>query len=210
MPTQFDTNWVGALPPIEVYKEDRRSKVWRVDAPDGQAYVIKRFTHDPLKQRLAYLTGTHPGQREARACKRLDALDVPVVPIVAQGVTHQGIGLGFWLATPHLGTSLYHLFYREEARDAVHRDAVIDAVGRLTALLTAHKLFNRDHKASNIVVDAKDRPRLIDVGGVRRQRSRSEPGRMLVNLRANLAEAGATPADLARLVRSCRQDPASD
>jgi len=199
MDSGFDSIWVQTLEPAEVYKQDRRSKVWRIDAPPGRAYVVKRFTYNPVKQRLAKLIHIHPGQREQRRCRQLMEDGVAVVPIVGQGASKRGAGLELWLATPYLGKSLYNLFFHKELESGERRANILNAVGRLTGGLIDRRLFNRDHKASNILIDEEDKPWLIDVGGVRRSRGASDTTRMIQNLRVNLAEAGADADDLASL-----------
>ena len=109
--------------------------------------------------------------------------------------------------TPYLGTSLHNLIYHGELADTDRRQRVLEAVGRLTGELIRLGLFNRDHKASNILIDSDDRPWLIDVGAVRRQRGEAGAGRMLANLCETLAQAGATEADLARVRRPGGADP---
>jgi serine/threonine protein kinase len=194
----FDPGWIDAEP-AQVYKHDARSRVWRVDAPDGRSFVIKRFEFSPLRQLLGYCLGLHPGQRERRRCGHLQRLGLRVAPIIAAGVCRRGLGIGYWLVTPYLGTSLHNLFYHDGLTDDARRARVLDAVGELTGELIRHRLFNRDHKASNILIDQDDRAWLIDVGAVRRLRGSSDAARMLKNLDDTLAQAGATPQDRVRL-----------
>lgn len=209
METAFISAWLDSLEPTEVYKQDRRSRVWRIDTPDGRSFVIKRFEYNPLRQTLAGVLGVHPGQREQRCCAMLKRVCVSVVPIIASGACRRGLGQNLWLVTPYVGVSLYNLLYRDGLTDIARRGRVMDAVGGLTGQLAGKGLFNRDHKASNILIDGEDRPWLIDVGGVRRSRGAADTLRMLENLRANLAEAGATEAECDRVERACRQSPES-
>ncbi len=140
----------------------------------------------------------------------MQRLGLAVVPIVAAGVRRAPRGLVFWLATPYIGMSLYNLLHHGHLTDADRRARVMDAVGELTGELIGKRLFNRDHKASNILIDAEDRPWLIDVGGVRPSRGVAATRRMLGNLRANLAEAGASEDDLGRMERACGNTLAAD
>lgn len=206
MDTTFDPAWIDALEPGEVYKHDARSKVWRIDAPDGRAFVVKQFTYSPIKQLLAELIGIHPAQRERRCYRHLLLAKLPVVPIVAHGVKRSGFGARYWLVTPYIGISLYNLFYEKHLDDTDQRECLLEAVGALTRELIAKRFFNRDHKASNILVDGEGKPMLIDVGGVRRRRGKADDQRMLRNLSRNLADSGATEADLSRLAQACRQN----
>lgn len=206
----FDMTWVQQCEPAQVYKHDGRSRVWRIDAPDGRSYVIKRFEHSPLRQRLALSLGLHPGQRELRMAHRLESADIPVAPIITTGQEPQGLGFQFWLATPHLGISLHNIFNQGHLTDPDRRVRVLDAVGQLTGTLIRQRWFNRDHKASNIVIDDRDQARLIDVGAVRRLRRRLSASRMLANLSQTLTQAGATPGDIARLLKAYSTDPGPD
>ncbi len=208
METGFNPEWIDTLDPAEVYKHDKRSRVWRIDTGEGQSFVVKRFEYNPLRQMLAVGLGMHPGQRERRCCRMLKAAGLPVVPIIASGICRRGPGINLWLVTPYVGMSLYNLLYKRQLTDADRRGRVMDVVGVLTGSLAGKGLFNRDHKASNILIDHEDRPWLIDVGGVRRSRGATDTRRMLGNLRANLAEAGADGADLGRMERACGEAPA--
>ena len=203
----FDAAWIDQLEPAEVYKHDARSRVWRVDAPDGGSFVIKRFEFNAVRQALGRLLGMHPGMREVKRTRMLIDRGIPVVPIIASGVRRRGGGVYFWLATPYVGKSVFNLLYHGDLSDAGRRAKVLDGVGRLTGGLIAKGFFNRDHKASNILVDAEGEARLIDCGAVRRHRGGADSRRMLLNLSANLAEAGATDADLDRVVWACETNP---
>lgn len=210
MEAGFDPAWIFDREPAQVYKHDARSRVWRIDAADGRSFVVKRFEYSPIRQLLGFVLGLHPGQRERRRARHLKAAGLTVAPIIASGVQRRGVGVCYWLVTPYLGTSLYHLFYQGELTDADRRERVLQAVGRLTGELIRLGIFNRDHKASNIVVDGEDRPWLIDVGAVRRFRGVAGAVRMLANLCQTLAEAGATQADLALVRRASGADSQAD
>lgn len=207
MDTGFDPAWIDALEPAEVYKHDARSRVWRIDAPDSRSFVIKRFEFNPVRQAMGRLLGVHPGMREIKQTRLLINCGIPVVPIVASGVQRRGIGLQYWLVTPFVGKSVFNLLYHGDLSDADHRAKLLDAVGRLTGGLIAKGFFNRDHKASNILIDAEGRPQLIDCGAVRRHGGEADSRRMLTNLTTNLAEAGATDADLDRVVWASETNP---
>jgi serine/threonine protein kinase len=210
MDTGFDPDWVHTLEPADVYKHDARSRVWRIDAPGGRSFVVKRFEYNPLRQLLALLLRIHPGQREKRAYAWLTGAGVRVVRIVAAGVSRRGLGVCYWLATPYVGKSLHNLIYHDDLNDAASRSAVLEAAGGLTADLIHYRVFNRDHKASNILIDQDRQAWLIDYGATRRLDSPDQAGRMFTSLRANLTEAGATEADLDRLEQASRLHPDAD
>lgn len=199
MDKPFDPSWLKRCEPVAVYKQDRRSRVWRIDPPGGRSFVVKRFEYWPMRQVFAAALGVHPGQRERRCEKRLRAADVDVVPIIASGMT----GMKLWLATPFVGKSLHNLFFHGDLDDGQRRERVLRSAGELTGTLIRKGFFNRDHKASNILVDEADRARLIDYGAVRRLRGPGDRGRMMAGLCANLTEAGATGADLEQLRQAC-------
>lgn len=203
----FDKAWVEQCDPVKVYKHDARSRVWRIDAPDGRSFVIKQFEHSPPRQALAAVMGIHPGQREQRMAQRLLAADIPVAPIIASGQHRSGFSLRLWLATPLVGISLHNLFNEGHLADPDRRARVLDAAGGLTGQLIHHRWFNRDHKASNIVLDEQDQAYLIDVGAVRPSSGQAGASRMLTNLSQTLTQAGATPSDIARLLRASDASP---
>lgn len=207
MDQAFDKAWVDQCEPVEVFKHDARSRVWRIDAPDGRPYVVKRFEFNPIRQALGRLLGVHPGMREIKQTGLLIDRGVPVVPIIASGIQRRGAGVYFWLVTPYIGKSVFNLLYHGDLSDDQRRAAVLDRIGRLTRGLIAEGFFNRDHKASNILIDAAGKPLLIDCGAVRWQGGKVDSRRMLTNLTANLAEAGATDADLDRVVCASQTNP---
>ncbi len=200
MACEFQPGWLDSVEPTQVYKQDRRSRVWRIDTPGGRAYVVKRFEYSPIKQMLACMLRIHPGQRERRCCEMLKAAGLAVVPIVGGGVSKRK----YWLVTPYTGKSLYNLLHHGELTDPQKRMQLMTAVGQLTGRLAYKGLFNRDHKASNVVVDDDGKPWLIDVVGVRRSRGQKDTDRMLANLRSNLLEAGASKAECDLLEQTCR------
>jgi tRNA A-37 threonylcarbamoyl transferase component Bud32 len=157
-------------PPAEVYKSDRRSRVWRVDLPPerGGRAVIKRFEYSPLRQAVAWRLGIHPAQRELRAAARLRSLGLPVAEIMGAGTERSGWGIRAWVATRWLGRSLHNRLRDGDLDDFARRTAAAEAVGRLTAGLLSEGLVNRDHKASNLILDDAGRVWLIDAGAVRR------------------------------------------
>lgn len=184
------------LAPAEVFKEDARSRVWRVDAPDGRAWVIKHFVHAPWKQKLTARLGTHPAQREQQWHQRLAQNGLAVAPIEHEGVYPDGTR---WLATPYLGVSLYNwLRHCDPQRDARQRHDLTRQLGRLTGLLLAMRVQHGDHKASNVVLDDAGVLHLIDAGACRGFKGTPLLGAalpMLLNLHANLRDAATYHTD---------------
>jgi tRNA A-37 threonylcarbamoyl transferase component Bud32 len=152
--------WAAAE--AEVYKSDRRSRVWLALDPEGVGWVVKRYEQDRGRQRVAWGVGMHPAQREARASRRLERAGVSVTPVAGLGMQ---AGRG-WLMTRWMGDSVQRVVagggLDEGATDRLMRD-----LGRLSGQLLVAGWWNRDHKASNHVLDGRGRLWLIDVGGVR-------------------------------------------
>lgn len=164
------------LPEAELYKADRRSRVWRTDdAPRGQRYVIKRFEYSPLRQRLAWWLGVHPAQRERRNAEKWAARGLPIVPIAAGGFD----GGKAWLATELRGVSLERLIKSGAVpADSPRGRSLIEAVARLLALLVTKKVFFKDLKTSNILVDDRDALWLIDSGSMREASGLARSGQL--------------------------------
>jgi hypothetical protein len=185
-------------PAAEVYKTDARSRVWRVETERGPV-VIKRFEFSAVRQRLGALLGVHPAQRERRWNARLASLGIPVAPILAHG----WLGGKRFLIYPYVGPSL-HWVMRQRSGPARH--AALRSAAEITAALIRAKLFNRDHKASNMLVDAEGKAYLTDVGGIRAFREGAAEA-MLASLDESLARAGGTRGDRWRVglevVRRC-------
>ena len=193
-----------ALPATATLKSDDRSRVWRVVDAEGRPWVVKRF--EPCKWRywLAARVGLHPAQREVRVQAHLRALAVPVVSVSSLRFDTGGRAL---LVSPDRGVSVYNWLKRlpPDACPA-KRHAVARQLGQITGQLIEHGFAHDDHKASNIVMDSDGVLRLIDVGGVRRTRSRRRIRRMLESLGKNLSTAATRHADPAsvRLTRADR------
>lgn len=192
--------------PGDVVKSDRRSRVWRREA-DGRPCVFKRLETSPLRQTLAAIIWMHPLQRERRRHAGLAKRGLRVVPVINWGWQWSGLGWRGWLATPYKGLSL-HWLLRESPPWAVRR-AVARSVAELLGQLIDAELFNRDMKASNIVIDERRQAWLIDAGGVRRNAGRRAALRMLATLDETARIAGATRTDrLAVLCELTRIQPA--
>ncbi|MEM6457894.1 MAG: lipopolysaccharide kinase InaA family protein [Planctomycetota bacterium] len=207
-------------PEIEVYKHDRRSRVWRVaDEPgdantaaaasgvknSGGGWVVKRFEHNLKRQRLARAVGQHPAQREAKWNERLLTAELPVVPIAASGVDDAGRS---WLATRHVGVSLYNWLRQSDPDDPAtqrQRRALTRQLGAIVGRLLVNKVVHGDLKASNLIVDTAGRLRMIDVGACRGGKGTPLLGQalpMLKMLLANLRDAASYHPNLAAVAVS--------
>lgn len=189
--------------PVEVYKTDARSRVWRIDVNGGDGLVIKRFEYGAARQWLGLLTGTHPAQRERRANRRLRRAGFAVVPIERHGVR----GGKAWLATRWAGRSLKQVIQTGGRADAADRRRVGNAVADIAAGLIERGYFFRDLKTSNLIVDDAGGVRLIDVGAVRRSRRPDHVIRMLTMLDRTATEDGVRSRErlrcLRRVVKRC-------
>lgn len=154
-------------PVVEWFKQDRKSRVWRVQDEQGRSWVVKRFERPAWRQRLAVLLRIHPAWKERRWHTALSEQGLPVVRIMEHGIDEQG---RHWLASPYVGVSLYNwLRLTPPGRSAMRHDLTRQA-GRLTGELLARRLYNRDHKGSNLVIDSAGKLWLIDAGGCRSSR----------------------------------------
>ncbi|MEM6856070.1 MAG: lipopolysaccharide kinase InaA family protein [Planctomycetota bacterium] len=159
-----DSAWLS-LPEVEVYKQDRRSRVWRVEDDAGRPWVIKRFEHSPLRQKITAAFGQHPAHREMNWHAKLIAAELPVVPIAATG--HDELGR-HWLVTPWRGDDLTAwIEHGRLADDTNQRHAVARQLGELAGRIMQMRVFNRDFKARNFVLDDAGKVWLIDAGGCR-------------------------------------------
>ncbi len=178
---------VATAPPTWVFKQDRRSRVWQVEGPDGPL-VVKRYEHFPLKQLLASMVGNHPAQKEARMSKELREKGVSAAPILAEGVQWSGVGIKRWLILPVIGKSLHQMGREGDLVSPVARKRIVHGIADLTAQLIEREYYHRDHKLSNILMDAKGLLWLVDVGAVRRAKKRAHMLRMLAILLKTMAK----------------------
>jgi tRNA A-37 threonylcarbamoyl transferase component Bud32 len=179
-----------AKKPDEIFKQDRRSKDWLIDDGDlDQPVVVKRFMHSPIKQRLTWLLGLHPAQREIKAHQMLAELGIAVVPIVASSSFSESSAA--WLATPYLGPTFQHVLAEGNAKHSWEQ--VIEAVSILVATLIQANIHNRDLKSSNIVIDNNARAWLIDAGAARTVDGVGQVARMLAMLEHTASNDGMQP-----------------
>ena len=180
-------------PPIEVFKDDGKSRVWRVADEAGTDWVVKRWQFARWRQRLRWCVRCHPAQAEHRRHRALIGLGLPVMP-----VEHCGWSAGGCLVTPYRGLSLYNWLRLGGPSEAEARAAMYDTLGTLIGRLFKAGVYHRDFKASNLIVGGESGGMwLIDAGTAKRQRggvSDSQQQRMLEQVWANLLDA-ATYAD---------------
>ncbi|MEM9419947.1 MAG: lipopolysaccharide kinase InaA family protein [Planctomycetota bacterium] len=154
-----------ALPELKVFKQDRRSRVWLVEDVSGARWVIKRFEHSSLRQRLVAKVGHHPAQREVNWHAKLIATELPVVPIFAAGSDEAGRQ---WLITAWRGDDLAEWISDGRLADnASLRHNITRQLGDMAGRIMQMRVFNRDFKARNFVVDEQGKVWLIDAGGCR-------------------------------------------
>lgn len=178
---------VATAAPTWVFKQDRRSRVWQIEGPDGPV-VVKRYEHFPLKQLFASLLGTHPAQKEAKMSKELRGKGVSAAPILAEGQHWSGVGVKRWLVLPVIGKSIQQMGRQGDLESPVRRKHIVDGIADLTVQLIEREYYHRDHKVSNILSDTKGRLWLIDVGAVRHAKKRRHMLRMLAILLKTLAK----------------------
>ena len=164
--------------PVEVYKQDARSRVWRVELATLGPVVVKRFEYTPSRQRVSLIVGTHPGQHELKRNRQLAAAGVPVVPILDAGEERAGLGGRAWLATPLIGTSMQRAI-TDPATTASQLELLIDQAATLTRQLLDAGYTFKDLKPSNIVLDDAGQMHLIDVGCAKPDTSKKQTTRML-------------------------------
>lgn len=164
--------------------------------------VVKRFDYAPWRQRLAWLIGIHPAQRERRSNRRLHQAGLPVVPITNHGMIDLSwSGCRLWLATPYTGRSLQNLIRSGALEDRHRRLAALHAAANLTLALIRRHYYFRDLKPSNILIDSTGQAWLIDVGGVRGSNRQIHVIKMLELLRRKTRQDGVSRSDQLRFLR---------
>jgi len=109
--------------------------------------------------------GQHPAQREIKWHGKLITAELPVVPIAASG--HDELGRR-WLITPWRGDDLAAWIRQGRlANDPVLRQDITRQLADLAGQIMRMRVFNRDFKARNFVVDRGGKVWLIDAGGCR-------------------------------------------
>lgn len=193
-------------------KRDSGKWVWLGDlrVADGEIGLVIKCRPRP---RLAWLPDRH-AIRQAIGAARLVRINVPTSePIALIDVDTEDGERQRWLVLRAIpGESLARVI----ARGGMTFDAESDLARRAGALvrtLCDAGLFNRDHKASNLIVSASGELGIVDTVAIRRRR----PGersrrRMLLAMCKELSGIGAMPskAMLLRCLRSASDDVRAD
>lgn len=203
---------------IGTYKADDRSTV-RLVEHGGRRWIVKHYHGGPIRTALYHLFRATPAWREVRAATMLAAAGVRVNrPMLLRHLRGRGQSGQLLVLAYAPGRSLYHELFgdappdrRDRARQA-QRLRIARGVGTQIARMFAAALVNRDHKASNLIVDelareCADGPVLIDPVGVTRSDDMRRFARMLLTLlRSSYAAGGATRRErLTVLLMATRQ-----
>ena len=154
-----------ASPPAATPKQDKRSTVTRHDL-DGRSWIVKRYHLPAIKRWLYSIVRRTPAWQEWAGAKALQSIGVRSSPPLALA-GHLVLVLAF-----HEGRSLHD--WMRETTDREKRLNVAERVGRQIGRITAAGWVNRDHKPTNLIVDAACKagevePILIDPAGMRRR-----------------------------------------
>ncbi len=190
--SEFEPHWLD-LPAVEVFKHDPRSRVWAIETGVG-LMVVKRYDYARLRQRIEWLIGTHPLLDELKAFEFITSAGLPTAKILAQGIRD---GQGF-LVTRHFGESLQGAVYRGRFNEPGLRKQVTQNIGELMAKLWQAKVFLRDFKAANLLVDLKGQLAIIDPGRKQSLKSPEQFVKMARLMAGSAGRAGATKADQLR------------
>jgi hypothetical protein len=193
-------------------KRDKGRWVWlgAFRVADGELGLVIKGRRRP---RLGWLPDRH-AIRQAIGAARLVRIGVPTSePIALLDVNTTAGDRQRWLVLRAIpGESLAHVIAQGgmsfDAESALARRA-----GALVRTLGDAGLFNRDHKASNLIVSASGELGIVDTVAIRRRR----PGgpsrrRMLLAMCKELSGIGAMPrrAALLRCLRSASDDVRAD
>lgn len=154
------------------FKQDRRSTVRLVRHGDDRC-VVKTYHLSRVVSMMYGLLGMNTAQRERRAAERLHAIGIrTLLPVLVPGSETL---LYPYVEAPTLQDAIGQI------EDADTRLRVACATGGQLGRLTAAGYINRDHKPTNLLVDAACReqnqqPVLIDPLGLR-QRPAGKRGR---------------------------------
>lgn len=177
---------------VRTLKRDGRRGVFLV-ADGGAERVVKRWPLTPWEL-VKLALGIAQAQRQLRGARRLRAAGVPT-PEPLGGVRF------VWERGPFVEIRLpwvegESLLARLRSGDAAMHELLGEQMGGLFGKLAAARLFHRDAKLTNFVVDRADRIVAIDPVGVRRSRDpASERERLRSSLRCELSPDEAARAD---------------
>jgi hypothetical protein len=192
---------LGAWPRGFVLKRDHRSVVRRVEV-DGARWIVKGYRLGTVKAALYGALRQTPAWREWRGAQVLHdaglraARPIALVPRDPTGECAEllllpfieGLTLDSFIAAQPSAP-------RDDKASAAQRLLIARHVGDQIRAMTAAGFINRDHKASNLIVDALCRsgaqpPLVIDAGGLRRYRGAAQLRRVLALLWETAAKAG--------------------
>jgi tRNA A-37 threonylcarbamoyl transferase component Bud32 len=200
----FEPGWLD-MPAVEVFKHDPRSRVWAIETHAG-LMVVKRYEYSGVRQRLEWVIGTHPLLDELKAFGFLNQMGLPTAQIMAQGIRG---GQGF-LVTRHFGEALQGAIYRGRFNDPAVRKKVARNVGALMARLWQGKVYLRDFKAANLLVNLKGELAIIDPGRKQVMRGPEQFAKMARLMSGSTRRAGASRTDVLRAWREAMRGAEGD
>jgi len=151
--------------------------------------------------------------KQAMGAARLRTIDIPTSEPIATMEVRTGSGKRErWLVLTALpGESLAHTL-AHRSMSLGEEAALARRAGQLVRTLSEAGLFNRDHKASNLIVLDDGAIGVVDTVAIRRQRGETARRRMLLAMCKELAGIGALPrrAQLLRCLREATDDVRGD
>ncbi len=198
-----DIHWpdaIAALAHKRVLKRSAAGLVIAGTAPHGPAVVVKVRRLPGAKGTIRALLGVTPLARAWRTACRLRTLGVATAEPLALLAGRDGQGRVDVLVLPEIaGRTLLDRLADRDLPGAAERAAAEQLAGMI-ATLARHRLTNRDHKPSNIIVDDAGRPTLLDAE-LRTASPAAAAARMLASLAIEPAGVGvAIPPALAARV----------
>ncbi|MHB1155238.1 MAG: hypothetical protein ACYC26_00205 [Phycisphaerales bacterium] len=141
---------------------------------DGRRWVVKRETKSAFVGMLRHLLRCSSAWRQWRGAERLRNIGVRINEPVA--LVHEGRGKQA-LVLPYVDAVNLHEWLSAKPRAANVRLRVARAIGSQMGRITKAGWINRDHKPTNLMIDAAceqrgEQPVLIDLAGIRRRRGR--------------------------------------
>lgn len=175
----------AARSPIHVFKKDDRSTVTLIQA-GSRRWVYKQIHAAGSRgwlHRFYRILKLSPAWREWRAQRRLEALGMRVA--MAAAIVVDELGEESLLSPLVEGKTLHSIDPPDESPATRLRLAAI--LGRQAGRMLAQGWVNRDHKATNLIIDdacwaGRAEPVILDAMGVRRRRSDAQAYRMLAVL----------------------------
>lgn len=158
-PGETAVDWLATLETFDparatLLKADTNTAVYRLTLHDNRPIVLKAWDLRPGVPRLKSMTRTSRAWRHWRGASRLLWAGLSTARPLALATERDATGnVVEWLAMDALpGSTLLHRLAELDALPPRRRLALARAVGQQLAVLDAAKLFNRDHKPSNIIV----------------------------------------------------------